>query len=278
MSDEQIVEGNLQAEELTPAYESEQDVNDEAEAGLELEQSQTEPVEDDSDDVELDGKTFRVPKDIKSAVLRHKDYTEKTMALAEQRKSFEAETQFHKQFNDEIVQGKALANQLAEYNKVDWNSLSDQDPVMWQKLFSQKSQLEQQLNQIAQTIQQKRQQIDLNEQQTNAKLLEESESVLRRDIKDWSPEYESKLMQFGYDNYGVSKEDFKRSKANPMTMKLLHDAYVGKQIIQKQIAKPKIVQKTEPVSIVSGRAAKVAKAPSEMTTKEYAEWRRQGYK
>jgi len=237
-----------------------------------------EPI-DDSEEIEFNQKQYKLPKDIAVAVKdMQKDYTVKTQAVADQRKQFEAQVQFQQQHIQEFAKVVALNDQLAEFEKVDWNALSQEDPIKAQQLFFHKSSLESQRNQLAQSISQKNQQVALEEQQSHAKLLEESESVLKRDIKDWSPDYENKLMQFGHDSYGISKDDFKRSKLNPMTMKLLNDAYLGKQIIQKQIAKPKIVPKAEPATTISGRAAKSTKAPSEMSQAEYSKWRQQGYK
>ena len=52
-----------------------------------------EPEEDDSEEVDIDGKSYKVPKELKDMVLMHKDYTQKTQAVAEQRKAYEEKAQ-----------------------------------------------------------------------------------------------------------------------------------------------------------------------------------------
>jgi len=116
-----------------------------------------------------------------------------------------------------------------------------------------------------------------SKQQEIAKRIEESESVLRRDIKDWSPELESNLQQFAVSKLGFDVDDVKSSKADPRLYKLLHLAYVGNQIIQKQPAKPKIVQQAKPVTTLKSGGDKSLRNPKDMSQAEYAKWRRKGY-
>ena len=52
-------------------------------------EEETEP-EDDTDEVEFEGKKYRVSKDIKDALLRQADYTRKTQELAEHRNQVSA--------------------------------------------------------------------------------------------------------------------------------------------------------------------------------------------
>lgn len=253
-------------------YAEDAEVTEDAD-NLESEDQPEEPV-DDSEEIEFNQKQYKLPKEIASAVKdMQKDYTVKTQSLAEQRKTFEAQSQFQQQHIQEFAKVVALNDSIAEFEKIDWNALSQEDPVKAQQLFFHKSSLESQRNQLAQTISQKNQQLALEKQQDFAKRIEESESVLKRDIKDWSPELESKLLTFASSNYNVDAEDFKSAKANPSTMKLLYDAYVGKQIIQKQMAKPKPTA-AKPVTTLSAKGTKVHKDPSAMSDSEFAAWRR----
>lgn len=258
-----------------------EDVNSSEESeGNEESNDQLEEPEDDSEEIEFNQKQYKLPKDIAGAVRdMQKDYTVKTQSLADQRRTFEQQSQFQQQHIQEFAKVVALNDSIAEFDKIDWHALSQEDPVRAQQLFFTKSSLESQRNTLAQTISQKNQQVALEKQQEFAKQLEESESVLRRDIKDWSPDLESKLMTFASSNYGIDKNDFTSSKVNPMTMKLLHDAYIGKQIIQKQTGKPAVTpKKAEPVPILSGRGAKTSISPDKMTHEQYDKWRKSGNK
>lgn len=280
MSDDQTAETSpeLEAEVQeveADGYEEANEVTEESEA--EESQDQPEAELDDSEEIEFNQKQYKLPKDIAAAVRdMQKDYTVKTQTVSEQRKAFEAQVQFQQQHIQDVAQIQALNNQLSEFGKVDWNALSAEDPVKAQQLFFYQKQIEDQRNALAQTISQKSQEAALERQQAIAKRIEESESVLKRDIKDWSPELESKIVSFVGATYNISKAEIDEVKYNPAIMKLLHDAYVGKQIIQKQTAKPKIVQ-AQPVTTLSAKGVRAGKSPAEMSDAEYAKWRKKGY-
>lgn len=257
-------------------YEDDQEVIEDTES----EDSEEQPDEtvDDSEEIEFNQKQYKLPKDIAVAVKdMQKDYTVKTQSLAEQRKTFESQAQFHQAHIQEIAEVVALNRQLEEFKKVDLFALSEQDPVKAQQLMFYKSGLEEQRNMLAQSISQKEQNLALEKQQEIAKRIEESESVLRRDIKDWSPELESNLQQFAVSKLGFDINDVKSSKADPRLYKLLHLAYVGNQIIQKQPVKPKIVQQAKPVTTLKSGGDKSLRNPKDMSQAEYAKWRRKGY-
>ena len=257
-------------------YEDDQEVTEDTES--EDSEEQTDEPVDDSEEIEFNQKQYKLPKDIAVAVKdMQKDYTVKTQSLAEQRKTFESQAQFHQAHIQEIAEVVALNKQLEEFKNVDLFALSEQDPVKAQQLMFYKSGLEEQRNMLAQSISQKQQNLALEKQQEIAKRIEESESVLRREIKDWSPELESNLQQFAVSKLGFDINDVKSSKADPRLYKLLHMAYVGNQIIQKQPAKPKIVQQAKPVTTLKSGGDKSLRNPKDMSQAEYAKWRRKGY-
>ena len=257
-------------------YEDDQEVAEDTES--EDSEEQPEETVDDSEEIEFNQKQYKLPKDIAVAVKdMQKDYTVKTQSLAEQRKTFESQAQFHQAHIQEIAEVVALNKQLDEFKKVDLFALSETDPVKAQQLMFYKSGLEEQRNVLAQSISQKQQNLALEKQQEIAKRIEESESVLRREIKDWSPELESNLQQFAVSKLGFDVDDVKSSKADPRLYKLLHLAYVGNQIIQKQPAKPKIVQQAKPVTTLKSGGDKSLRNPKDMSQAEYAKWRRKGY-
>lgn len=257
----------------------EEDLSEDSE--IEQEDSDTESEEsdadqeDDSEEVDFRGSKYRLPKDAAHGVREiQKDYTQKTMALAEQRKAFEAQAKFQQENWQESARVAALDERLAEFNQVDWNRLSDDDPVLWQKLFAQRSVLEGQRNQLAAQVAQKQQQMHLQQQQEFAQQIEASETVLKREIKEWSPQLESNLQQFAVDKFGFGIEEVKASKANPQLYKLLHLAYVGEQLLKKQVAKP-ATQVTKPVTVLKSGKGSAKVDPSKMSFSEYQKWRKQ---
>lgn len=245
------------------------------ESDIESEESDADQ-EDDSEEVDFRGSKYRLPKDAAHGVREiQKDYTQKTMALAEQRKAFDAQAKFQQENMQDVAKVVALDERLAEFNQVDWNRLSDDDPVLWQKLFAQRSVLEGQRNQLVAQVAQKQQQMHLQQQQEFAQQIEASETVLKREIKEWSPQLESNLQQFAVDKFGFGIDEVKASKANPQLYKLLHLAYIGDQMMKKQAAKPR-PQVTKPVTVLKSGKGSAKVDPSKMSFAEYQKWRRQG--
>jgi hypothetical protein len=264
MTEEMIEETNqLPANNEPEASEVESEEYSEYNAESDIEEQpegQAVEPEDDSEEIEFNDKSYKLPKDIAEAVKSMRsDYTTKTMSLAEQRKAFEAQSDFHQKHIADVVKVVALNERLAEYDQVDWNALSDSDPVLWQKLTSQRMTLERQRNQLAQDVTRKEQDLHLTRQQEYAKQMEASETVLRREIKDWSPELESKLQDFGVKAFGFDIDDVKKSKADPRLYKLLHMAFLGDQIIKKQAIKSSPTQ-AKPVPTILGKKSAIAKS------------------
>lgn len=206
-----------------------------------------------------------------------KDYTVKTQAVAEQRKAFEAQAQFHQENIKEVAQLEAINSSLSEFSQVDWGVVMQQDPAMFQQLVAQQKQLEERRNQIQGALNVKFQKSTEERQLQEAKQSQESETEIKRLIKDWSPELDSKLQRFAADRYGFPRDTVGEYKKDPKVAKLLHDAYIGQQIIQKQTSKPKVVQEANPVPTVGGSNSNVQRDPSKMSQAEYAKWRKQGY-
>ena len=283
MESDDIVETSLDEDQEVEAIENEEELESYDENPDEEEDQEVEE-EDDSEEIDFNGKSHKLPKEIAEAVkLMQKDYTVKTQSVAEQRKAFERDVNFQNEVMNERAQVIALDNQLKQYSELDWNRLIDEDPVMAQKLQLQQSQmiaakgkLELELgNKIAA----KRNEVTLQEQQEIAKRMQESETVLKRDIKGWNPEIESKLQDFAVKDLGFDRDDVIKSKTDPRLYKLLHMAHIGQQVISKQQSKPVAVpKKAEPVPTVKGRGAKVSHMPDPNKDWDgYQKWRKQGH-
>ena len=136
----------LEAEEKqSEEPESEDEASAEAETNEESEEEGDEAEQPDEVQEEFtlswNGETHRKTKEEVIALAQQGfDYTQKTQALAEVRKSFEAEraqaveslqsqAQMQQQLADHIGEVKAIERQLAEWDKVDWQALIDADPV-----------------------------------------------------------------------------------------------------------------------------------------------------
>lgn len=236
--------------------------------------------EDDSEEVEYEGQKFRVPKALKPALMMHADYTRKTQEVSEQRRQLEVQqqqlvqqAQSQQEHLQTVAKVVALDDQIKQFEQVDWTALSTQDPVKAQQLWMQFSQLKDSRVGILGELQQKEQQRALEAQQRLAKQIEESNAVLARDIKDWSPETAGKLRDFAVEKLGFTPQELGQV-TDARIVKLLHQAYIGSQLVAKQMtgATQKPVQQVKPVTTV-GANAPAAKDPSRMNTDEWMKHR-----
>jgi hypothetical protein len=242
-----------------------------------FEQEQAQP-EDDTDEVEHEGKKYRIPKAVKPLVMMNADYTRKTQSLAEERKAHAAEREQFQQnarFYAETLQDQArlvhVDDQLKQYQALNWQEIWNQDPINAGKLTSQFQALQAQRQTLAGEIQGKQQKLHFEAQQSYAKREEESRAYLQREIPEWSPDLDVKLSKFAIDQ-GFTADQIKGLAVNsPQSVKILHLAFVGKQLMDKQraAAKPK-PQPAQPVPQVKSSRSNTTKSPADMSVEEMA--------
>jgi hypothetical protein len=182
------------------------------------------------------------------------DYTKKTQEVAEQRKALEEyaqtvkvqeevfmqQVQLQQALIGDVAQLTAVDKQLAAFNDVNWQELSDNDFVEAQKLFFTYNQLQQQRGQLATELEAKAQQI---QQQQAAKMQEkiaQGKEILAKEIPNWSRETTQELMSVGKE-YGFSDDEL-GTIIDPRHVKVLHDAMQWRKLQKNSVAKNKVSQ------------------------------------
>ena len=238
------------------------------------------PPVDDTEEVEYEGQKYAIPKALKPALMMNADYTRKTQEVAEQRRALEAQqqqlaqqAQSQQEYLQDAAKVVALDDQIKQFEQVDWNALNQQDPAKAQQLWMTYSQLKDSRADVLGQLQQKEQQRALDSQQRLAKQIEESNAVLARDIKGWSPELAGKLRDFAVEKLGFSAQELGQV-TDARIVKLLHRAYVGDQLVAKQMgaATQTAVPQVKPVPTV-GSNAPAGKDPGRMSTDEWMKHR-----
>lgn len=195
-----------------------------------------EPEDDESEEVDFDGEKYKVPKALKDAFLRQADYTRKTQEVAEARKTFEAERQTFHQANAAELQARAqlvaIDQQIAHFQRIDWDTWEQQDPFEAQKGWRQFQQLQNGRGQAAGQIAQLAQHRQVQTQQETARRLGEGRAVLARDIKGWSPQLAETLLDHGVRQYGFKRGEIEEF-SDPRMVKVLHDAFQYRQLDRK---------------------------------------------
>ena len=258
------VEDDTEEPEVSEADDSEES-DSEVDASAEDGEPQPE-AEADSEEVEYEGKAYKLPKELKDALLRQQDYTRKTQDVAATRKSLEEKAQsleLRQKFQEEhfvkAVEAQSLNTQLKQYAQVNWAELAESNPTQYLQLDRQYRQLQEAANRVNADIQslgqQFAQQISQDKQKSQARCIEE----LKRDWKDFGPELLKELDDTGR-SYGFSGEELS-DIADPRVIKVLRDAMQfkklqgSKSLVQKKVQDAKAVKANGSRSAITSTAS-----------------------
>ena len=228
-------------------------------------------AEDDGEDIEHDGKTYRVPKELKESFLRQADYTRKTQELAENRRALESEQARVKQLDTwarehtvEIGHLVAIDNRLAAYQNVNWQAENARDPVATQAAWIEFQQLKDQRAGLVGSLQQRDAQRAQAEERDRATRLAEGRAQLAKAIPGWSDTKAAELGQFGIATYGLTAKEVD-NLTDPRLVRVLNDAMMWRQHETKQRAAARQATASppaQPVTVIGARKAPVAIAAS----------------
>jgi hypothetical protein len=214
---------------------SDEDQPAEAEDGDEAEQDDEQPEtgsDPDTVKVEYDGEEYEVPKRVKDAIMATKDYTEKTQALSDERKSYEAEkadfTQYmeaSKAQSDQMANLAAIDQQLQSFQAYDWNAAFDADITSATKLQHQMQQLQSNREQLVQTIQHGETERQRVQHENMVRTAERTDAKLAQEVTGWGDEMKSGLGKFAVD-MGLPADMVSRAVTYP-EINILRLAQIG---------------------------------------------------
>jgi hypothetical protein len=235
-----------------------------------------EELEPEYVEIEYDGNTYNVPPELKDAVMRQSDYTQKTQHVAKEREAlenhvreFQQAAQIHQQNMQGHAQLAAIRNELNRYSQVDWQSYSEAEPENAQKDFMAYTQLRDADRNLSTQLQQQEAQALQQQQSLIARQLEQSRAQLARDIPGWSDGVEQKLIDYAV-QHGAPKRAVQEAIAQPYQIQLLYKAYQYDQSMKKAAQQPK--QAVTPTKRVRGKS-QPSKDPDKMSTADWLEWR-----
>ncbi len=164
------------------------------------------------------------------------DYTQKTQKLADERRQVEMQTQALKAQEDalrqsaqtqqafikDIARVTSIDEQIAQYEAVDWNALSDNDPVQAQKLYIQYQQLQNKRTQTLTEMQQKKQYLDQQAEIQSNSRLEKAKAELLEAFPNWNADMAREIRESGK-SFGFSDDELS-TVVDPRMVKVLHEA------------------------------------------------------
>lgn len=240
------VAGLLDDETDTPVEELEQEESAEEVADSDETEEPTEAEgEDDGEEVEFEGKAYKVPKGIKEALLRQADYTKKTQEVAEQRKSVEERAQALDQQQrvmaqtfDKAVEFREAKKRLSQYEQIDWYTLAQNDPAQATQLNIAYQQLQREAQTKYGEWKQAEQQTQQLTEQNRQQMLVKAEAELKTRLPNFGPQVAEKIAKAGKE-YGITDQEL-NSLIDPRYVHVLHDAMKWRAL---QAEKPKAMQK-----------------------------------
>ena len=180
---------------VEPEYEADQEAEGEAEELPEPEPPVVEGEDDGFEDVEYEGKLYSVPTELKDALLRTNDYTQKTQEVAAQRKEAEVIHQqavqasenfkFAESIQGDLIKAQQLeqqAEQAHQYLRDNIDSLTATDI---EKIRLAVDDARKERDTIVRAVQGKQQTHQQAQQQTREELLNKGTEVLRQKIPNW---------------------------------------------------------------------------------------------
>ena len=245
---------NLDAEE-----EVVEDVEN-TEAQEEEDSAEEEVVEEDSEEeqpylkLKIDGEEIEKPlEEVISLAQQGADYTKKTQEVAEQRKALEeyaqtiqvqeqqlkAQAELQQALLGELAQITAIDQQLADFQAIDWNQLSESDFVEAQKLFFTQNKLQNQRAALVQQLEAKQQQLTQAQQQALSQRIAKGKEILAKEIPNWSPDTSKAIISAGKEFYGFTDEEM-ASVIDPRHVKVLHDAMQWRKLQANSTVKNKV--------------------------------------
>ena len=235
--------------------------------------------EEELDETEYEGKTYKVPKEIKDALLRQSDYTRKTQELAEIRKAAELERQSittakeADEAADELKSDlRTVDKALKSFENVDWAKFAADSPAQAQAYMLQYQQLQMQRQQLSGGLEQLEHTSRTSREQAHSAALAQAKADLLQAMPDFTQELAVKITQSTVSAYGFSPEELSRV-SDPRQVRILRDAMMWResQAKAKQAAKP--TPATEPVRTVRA-SSKATVNPDKMTTAQWMEYER----
>lgn len=228
---------NPEAEELEEVVEGQEALGeDQTELDTDAEVGAT---DEELEEIEREGKKYRIPKALAPELMMQADYTRKTQEVAATRAELEQKAQAIAQqaeaasaLREDYGKLHGLKSQVEAYGKVDWAALNAEDPSNAQAHWMQYQQLRDAYQSAEQDLSKKETQRLQEQQQSAAKALEEAERVLSRDVPGWGPDLVNNLVKTASD-YGVTVTEL-REIADPRLWKMLNDARQYRELQAKQ--------------------------------------------
>lgn len=211
-------------------------------------------------DIEYEGKVYAVPPELKDAFSRTADYTQKTQAVASERKEIEVQREMVKQAQDQYKFAQSIQQEAAELQTLDYQITQYRDYMRTNidalsgtelekiRLYIEDAKFKK--DELTGKLQSKWQEHQQAQQQSVKELLDKSTEVLRQKIPKWSESLDKEVTEYAR-SVGFSDDEVKSAKFDPRQIVMAHKAMLYDKLqegkvttLQKLGTKPAIRAKT----------------------------------
>lgn len=197
-------------------------------------------------EAEYEGKTYKVPAELKDALLRNADYTRKTQEVAELRRATEQREQTLRMVQhamdatfDKAVELRELQSRLAQFDQFDWQAMASQDPTETTKLNLAYQQIQRQAAEKQAELQQAYSQQQQLEAHRRQQILQIEAQRLKQSLPAFNEEMAARIRETARSGYGITDAELD-SLADARYVQILHDAMQWRSLQNK---KPQAMKK-----------------------------------
>lgn len=204
-------------------------------------------------EVEFEGKTHKVPQELKDALLRQSDYTRKTQEVAEERRlakidreQVQIEREFQSVIGQKASQLQSIATELGQYRSVDWDAAYAADHQGAARAEARFNRLERDAEKLQREIAQDKSHFDAawaareqEREQVNERITSQGVERTRQHAKTlpgWSEQADVEVAKY-LAAKGVGTDMAKVIASNPTYYEVLYKSWKYDQL---QNAKPQV--------------------------------------
>ena len=260
------------------------ELDDHEELELDLDESaeeldEPEEPEEELEDTEYEGKSYKVPKEIKDALLRQADYTKKTQEVAELRKLTESQmaaitaAKEADEQADEIKSDlRTVDKTIKQFDNVDWQRFATEQPAQAQAAMLQYQQLQLQRQQLATSLEQHQRTSATNREQAHQAALAKAQTDLLQAIPEFNRDLAVKIRDSTASAYGYDQSELD-AITDPRAVRALRDAMLWRESQAKAKAATKTTTAAAPTKVVKS-SSKPTVNPDKMSADQWMQNRR----
>lgn len=199
-------QGQTEDDEADPAHEPDDEADPDAEADAEADPDDAEPKEELAE-VEISGKTYKVPKELQKGYLRQADYSRQMNEVAAEKKTYadrlaqvDAVAEGASKLAESLAVVKGIEAQLAQFEALEKQALTANDHAQADAYALRQLRLQRQLDQASAAADGVGKEVQANRAALMAKAKGDMDAALKKNLKGWGDELGGKLTTYATEN------------------------------------------------------------------------------